>query len=174
MSKINPSGLKSPSTHVINFLSNLSTETKTDFAICQRESAAESSWKIPVHDANGRRICNVEHILRCDYGDSQFRFIPFCNKGMLFNYHRVIAEHANGPLIITENLIDCLRLWQAGTRRVICKFGNTLSRNEESLIMKVENGRGILLLCRRYRFSTLNQILLKRLSLKAFIKRINC
>ena len=52
----------------------------------------------------------------------------------LFNIDRASKEPADKPLIIVEGFFGCMKLHQAGFRKVVALMGSTMSVTQEALI----------------------------------------
>lgn len=64
----------------------------------------------------------------------------------LFNIHRALATSGDDPLVVVEGYFGCMRLWQAGVRRVVALMGSALSQSQEALLRRhVPAGSEILL-----------------------------
>jgi DNA primase len=90
----------------------------------------------------------------------------------LFNLHRAIAEPADKPLIIVEGFIDCMRLWQHGTRRVVALMGCSLSAAQEDLLRKHTNAQSriLIMLDEDEAGKTAREDIARRLAKFAFVK----
>jgi DNA primase len=71
-------------------------------------------------------------------GEPKYRLPRGFRKSLeLFNQHRAAKESACEPLVVVEGFFGCLRVWQAGHRRVVCLMGSMLSRAQENRIVEM-------------------------------------
>jgi DNA primase len=81
-------------------------------------------------------------------GEPKYRLPKGFKKSLeLFNLHRAVKEDARLPLIVVEGFFGCMKVWQAGHRRVVSLMGSMLSDAQEQLIERTvgPGGRVILL-----------------------------
>jgi DNA primase len=66
----------------------------------------------------------------------------------LFNQHHARTVDASQPLVVVEGYFACMRVWQAGHRRVVSLMGSLMSEAQEVFIVQTAgpNSRVILLL----------------------------
>ena len=62
----------------------------------------------------------------------------------LFNQHRAAKESL--PLVVVEGFFGCMRVWQAGHRRVVSLMGSQLSAAQENRIVQLAGKDGQVLL----------------------------
>ena len=55
----------------------------------------------------------------------------------LFNQHRAASEDSCEPLVVVEGFFGCMRVWQAGHRRVVSLMGSMLSEAQEERIVEL-------------------------------------
>jgi hypothetical protein len=78
--------------------------------------------KIPIHSAVGVKIGHV--LFDCHSG--RMRTVVDDN-GAVFNIHRALCTFGDCELIITEDVFDCMYMWQGAQRRVVSLMGEVCS-----------------------------------------------
>jgi DNA primase len=89
----------------------------------------------PIHDSEGRLVAYAGRSI--DGSEPRYLFPPgFRKSQVVFNLHHAGAE-AGRPTgcVIVEGFFDCLRLHQAGYRKVIALMGANLSEMQETLLL---------------------------------------
>jgi DNA primase len=90
----------------------------------------------PIHDSEGRLVAYAGRSI--DGSEPRYLFPPgFRKSQVVFNLHHAGAEAASRPAgcVIVEGFFDCLRLHQAGYRKVIALMGVNLSEMQETLLL---------------------------------------
>ena len=60
----------------------------------------------------------------------------------LFNLHRASVVGRNRPFVVVEGFFGCMKVWQAGHRRVVSIMGSRLSTSQEELIVRTAGQSG--------------------------------
>jgi DNA primase len=103
---------------------------------------------IPIHNAAGKLVAyagrwpgeTVE-------GMPKYKLPRGFKKSLeLFNQHRAKKADQHQPLVIVEGYFSCLRLWQAGHRRVVALMGSMLSPAQEEAILQTAKASEVVLL----------------------------
>jgi DNA primase len=104
---------------------------------------------IPIHDAKGKVVAYAGRWPGTPPEDQPKYRLPrgFRKSLELFNQHRAAQENASGPLVVVEGFFGCMRVWQAGHRRVVSLMGSMLSAAQEERIAQLagEDGQVLLL-----------------------------
>ena len=90
----------------------------------------------PIRDNEGRLVAYAGRSI--DGSEPRYLFPPgFWKSQVVFNLHRVCAEATGCPgvCVIVEGFFDCLRVHQAGYRKVIALMGVNLSEVQESILL---------------------------------------
>jgi 5S rRNA maturation endonuclease (ribonuclease M5) len=90
----------------------------------------------PIHDSEGRLVAYAGRSI--DDSEPRYLFSPgFRKSQVVFNLHRAGAAAASraAGCVIVEGFFDCLRLHQAGYRKVIALMGANLSEMQETLLL---------------------------------------
>jgi len=91
---------------------------------------------IPIHNAKGELVAYAGR-LPGNQGVPKYLLPAGFRKSLeLFNLHRAIQAEPSDPFIIVEGFFGCLKLWQAGFRRVVSLMGSRLSEAQAELIIK--------------------------------------
>jgi len=127
----------------------LTAETIATFGIgCCPHGMLRGWIAIPIHDITGRLIAYAGRWPGAPpEGLPRYRLPRGFRKSLeLFNQHR--AAQGNGePLVVVEGFFGCMRVWQAGHRRVVSLMGSMLSAAQEQRIVELaEEGGQVLLL----------------------------
>ncbi len=70
-------------------------------------------------------------------GEPKYRLPGGFRKSLeLFNLHRVQRADETQPLLVVEGYFDCLKVWQAGHRRVAALMGSRLSEMQAARIIE--------------------------------------
>jgi DNA primase len=103
---------------------------------------------IPIHDAKGKVVAYAGRWPGTPPDDqSRYRLPRGFRKSLeLFNQHRAAEENPSGPLVVVEGFFGCMRVWQAGHRRVVSLMGSMLSGAQEERIVHLAGGDGQVLL----------------------------
>jgi DNA primase len=115
----------------------LTLETVVDFGIgfCLK-GMMKDRIAIPIHNPEGQVVGYAGRWPGEPAGDvPKYKLPPGFRKSQeLFNLDRAIKESTDTPLVIVEGFFDCMKLWQAGVKRVVALMGSTLSSAQEELI----------------------------------------
>jgi hypothetical protein len=90
----------------------------------------------PIHDGEGQLVAYAGRSI--DGSEPRYLFPPgFRKSQVVFNLHRAGGAAASRPAgcVIVEGFFDCLRLHQAGYRKVIALMGANLSEMQETLLL---------------------------------------
>src|SRR5262249_36561873 len=90
----------------------------------------------PIHDSEGRLVAYAGRSI--DGSEPRYLFPSgFRKSQVVFNLHRTGAEAAvrSSGCVIVEGFFDCLRVHQAGYRKVIALMGSSLSQVQETLLL---------------------------------------
>ena len=123
----------------------LSAETIATFGIgCCAHGMLRGWIAIPIHDIKGRLIAYAGRWPGVPpAGMPKYRLPRGFRKSLeLFNQHRAAAEVGQGPLVVVEGFFGCMRVWQAGHRRVVSLMGSMLSKEQEQRIVELAGGSG--------------------------------
>jgi DNA primase len=103
---------------------------------------------IPIHNAEGQLVAYAGRWPAEPAEDQpKYKLPPGFKKSLeLFNLHRAIQTDPSQPLVIVEGFFDCLKLWQAGVKRVVALMGSTLSPAQEEAIIKHTNSDSLIIL----------------------------
>jgi len=128
----------------------LTKETIDTFGPGYCRAGSLSGWiAIPIHNAAGQLIAYAGRWPgEPPNGQPRYRLPRGFRKSLeLFNLHRAKSADARLPLVIVEGFFGCMRIWQAGHRRVVALMGSMLSAAQEELIVRTAGpgGRVILL-----------------------------
>ena len=104
---------------------------------------------IPIHNAKGQMIAYAGRWPGTPPEEQPKYRLPrgFRKSLELFNQHRAVQESPAEPLVVVEGFFGCMRVWQAGHRRVVSLMGSLLSPAQEERIVQIagENGQVLLL-----------------------------
>lgn len=123
----------------------LSPETITTFGIGYCSRGSLNGWiAIPIHNAAGKLVAYAGRVPgEPTYGSPKYRLPRGFGKSLeLFNQHRAAQENPAEPLVVVEGFFGCMRLWQAGHRRVVSLMGSMLSRVQEQHIIELAGDDG--------------------------------
>ena len=117
----------------------LTLETIVDFGIgfCAKGTMA-GRIAIPIHNHKGEVVAYAGRWPGEPSEDTSKYKLPqgFRKSLEVFNIDRAIKEPTDLPLIIVEGFFDCMKIHQAGYRKVVALMGATLSAAQEELIRK--------------------------------------
>ena len=128
----------------------LTAETISTFGLgCCPHGMLRGWIAIPVHDANGKVVAYAGRWPGTPPEEQPKYRLPrgFRKSIELFNQHRAVQESPVEPLVVVEGFFGCMRVWQAGHRRVVSLMGSMLSSAQEERIVQIagENGQVLLL-----------------------------
>src|ERR1051325_3464589 len=118
----------------------LAAETIATFGIgCCAHGMLRGWIAIPIHDIEGRLIAYAGRWPGVPpAGMAKYRLPRGFGKSLeLFNQHRTAAVNNAEPLVVVEGFFGCMRVWQAGHRRVVSLMGSMLSRAQEERIIEL-------------------------------------
>jgi DNA primase len=124
-------------------------ETIATFSVgCCAHGSLRGWIAIPIHDGKGRLIAYAGRWPGVPPdGLPKYRLPRGFGKSLeLFNQHRAAASATGEPLVVVEGFFGCMRIWQAGHRRVVSLMGSMLSRTQEKRIVELAGGAGHVLL----------------------------
>ncbi len=127
----------------------LSLETSETFGLGYCRHGSLAGWiAIPIHTHTGALVAYAARWPGVPPPDTPKYRLPwgFRKSLELFNAHRASREDPTLPLVVVEGFFGCLRVWQAGFRRVVALMGSMLSRRQEELIVETEGGDGRVIL----------------------------
>jgi DNA primase len=115
----------------------LTPETIVDFGIgfCSKGMMADRI-AIPIHNVKSEVVAYAGRFPGEPAEDTPKYKLPagFRKMQELFNIDRASKEPADKPLIIVEGFFGCMKLHQAGFRKVVALMGSTMSATQEALI----------------------------------------
>lgn len=128
----------------------LSPESIATFGLGYCRSGNFAGWiAIPIHSRTGVLVAYARRWAGVPPKDQPKYRLPkgFRKSLELFNLHRASREEPAKPLIVVEGFFDCIKVWQAGFRRVVALMGSMLSRAQQELIVQTAapDGRAILM-----------------------------
>ena len=128
----------------------LTAETISTFGLgCCPHGMLRSWIAIPIHDANGKVVAYAGRWPGTPPEEQPKYRLPrgFRKSIELFNQHRAVQESPTESLVVVEGFFGCMRVWQAGHRRVVSLMGSMLSPAQEERIVQIagENGHVLLL-----------------------------
>ena len=128
----------------------LTTETISTFGIgCCPHGMLRGWIAIPIHDAKGQVVAYAGRWPGTPPDEQPKYRLPrgFRKSLELFNQHRAVQENPDEPLVVVEGFFGCMRVWQAGHRRVVSLMGSRLSAAQEERIVQLagDNGQVVLL-----------------------------
>lgn len=128
----------------------LTAETITTFGLgCCAHGLLRGWIAIPIHDAKGRLVAYAGRWPGVPPdGLPKYRLPRGFRKSVeLFNQHRAAREDSSEPLAVVEGFFGCMRVWQAGHRRVVSLMGSMLSQAQEERLVELtgEGGHVVLL-----------------------------
>ena len=128
----------------------LTAETISTFGLgCCPHGMLRGWIAIPIHDAKGNVVAYAGRWPGTPPEEQPKYRLPrgFRKSIELFNQHRAVKESPSEPLVVVEGFFGCMRVWQAGHRRVVSLMGSMLSPVQEERIVQIagENGNVLLL-----------------------------
>jgi hypothetical protein len=91
-------------------------------------------WIIPIHNERGENV----GLIKRDTNTFRDNYEGSINRHkVVFNLNRVLSDVNNTrEITITEDLYDCIGLWQAGEHHIVSLLGSKLSNSQFHLIFK--------------------------------------
>jgi DNA primase len=128
----------------------LTAETISTFGVgCCPHGMLRGWIAIPIRDAKGKVVAYAGRWPGTPPDEQPKYRLPrgFRKSLELFNQHRAAKESPSEPLVVVEGFFGCMRVWQAGHRRVVSLMGSMLSAAQEERIARLvgEDGRVLLL-----------------------------
>jgi len=117
----------------------LMEETIRTFGLGYCRAGTLSGWiAIPIHNREGQLVAFAARWPGTPpEGIPKYKLPRGFRKSLeLFNLHRAAAADPRLPLVVVEGFFGCIRLWQAGHRRVVSIMGSMLSDQQEELIVQ--------------------------------------
>jgi len=115
----------------------LTLETVVDFGagFCAKGMMA-GRIAIPIHSPEGEVVAYAGRWPGEPPKETpKYKLPPGFRKSLeLFNIDRALKEPPSKPLVVVEGFFDCMKLHQAGYRKVIALMGSTMSQAQEDLI----------------------------------------
>jgi DNA primase len=127
----------------------LAKETIATFGLGYCSRGYLSGWMaIPIHNAGGKLLAYAGRWQgEPPDGAPKYRLPRGFRKSLeLFNQHRARAESSSEPLVVVEGFFGCMRVWQAGHRRVVSLMGSMLSQAQEELVERLAGDTGCVVL----------------------------
>jgi DNA primase len=118
----------------------LNDDTIREFGLGACAYGTLQGWiAIPIHNAAGQLVAYAGRWPgKPAIGEPKYRLPRGFRKSLeLFNQHRAAKESSHEPLVVVEGFFGCLRVWQAGHRRVVSLMGSMLSRAQENRIVEM-------------------------------------
>ena len=115
----------------------LNGETIATFGLGHCRKGWLAGWiAIPIHNAGGHLVAYAGRWPGTPPGEQPRYRVPrgFHKSWELFNLHRARKEDPREPLILVEGFFGCMKVWQAGFRRVVAAMGCMLSARQADLI----------------------------------------
>lgn len=129
----------------------LSEETIVTFGLgfCSKGTMV-NRVAIPIHNANGQLVAYAGRWPgeNPPNSDEKYKLPKGFRKTLeVFNLHRIAQTDPAKPLIVVEGFFGCMKLWQAGQKRVVSVMGSSVSEYQELAILKAaEQSRKIVLM----------------------------
>lgn len=128
----------------------LTAETISTFGLgCCPHGMLRGWIAIPIHNASGKVVAYAGRWPGTPPEEQPKYRLPrgFRKSIELFNQHRAVKESPAEPLVVVEGFFGCMRVWQAGHRRVVSLMGSMLSSAQEERIAQIagEDGQVLLL-----------------------------
>lgn len=127
----------------------LTSETIRTFGVgCCPHGMLRGWIAIPIHDAKGKLVAYAGRWPGTPpKGQPKYRLPRGFRKSLeLFNQHRAAKESAAEPLVVVEGFFGCMKVWQAGHRRVVSAMGSMLSPTQEARLVQLAGADGQVLL----------------------------
>jgi DNA primase len=123
----------------------LTTETITAFGLgmCSKGSMA-GRIIIPILNPEGQLVAYAGRWPGKPPGETPKYKLPngFLKSLEVYNILAAAIESPTQPLVVVEGFFDCIKLWQAGIRRVVSVMGSSISDAQVTLIGKVATPSG--------------------------------
>jgi DNA primase len=99
---------------------------------------------IPIHNATGQLVAYAGRWPgEPPDGKPKYKLPAGFKKSVeVFNLHRAVEADSTTPLFVVEGYFDCMKLWEAGLKRVVAIMGSTLSDVQAALIAKAAGPDG--------------------------------
>lgn len=127
----------------------LTLETIVDFGagFCAKGMMA-GRIAIPIHNLEGQAVAYCGRWPGEPPADVPKYKLPqgFRKSLEVFNIDRAVKESPDNPLVIVEGFFDCMKLHQAGCRRVVALMGSTMAPRQEELIRKCTNSQSLIII----------------------------
>lgn len=123
----------------------LSPETIATFGLGHCRKGSLAGWiAIPIHSHAGVLLAYAVRWPGVPPKDMPKYRLPkgFRKSLELFNVHRASRVDPAQALIVVEGFFGCMKVWQAGFRRVVALMGSMLSRAQEELIVQTAGPDG--------------------------------
>jgi DNA primase len=127
----------------------LTPETISEFGVgCCPHGTLRGWIALPIQDVQGHIVAYAgRYPGDPPDGLPKYRLPRGFRKSLeLFNQHRAATETTSEPLVVVEGFFGCMRVWQAGHRRVVSLMGSMLSRGQEDRIADLTGDDGHVLL----------------------------
>jgi len=127
----------------------LTAQTIANFGVgCCPHGTLRGWIAIPIHDITGRLIAYAGRWPGVPpEGMPKYRLPRGFRKSLeLFNQHRAAAGNNGEPLVVVEGFFGCMRVWQAGHRRVVSLMGSMLSEAQGQRLVELAGEGGQVLL----------------------------
>lgn len=127
----------------------LSKETIESFGLGYCANGVFAGWiTIPVHNADGGLVAYAGRWPgEPPDGQPKYRLPKGFRKSLeLFNQHRAKEADPARPLVVVEGFFGCMKVWQAGHKRVVSTMGSMVSRTQEELIAQAAGSDGRVIL----------------------------
>ena len=123
----------------------LSQETIDTFGVGYCKRGWLSGWiVIPIHNASGQLVGYAGRWPGTPTdGLPKYKLPRGFRKSLeLFNLHRALAADTSASLVVVKGFFSCMRIWQAGYRRVVSVMGSMLSARQAELIARTVGSGG--------------------------------
>ena len=99
---------------------------------------------IPIHDSDGRLVAYAGRWPGTPPKDKTRYKLPkgFRKSLEVFNLHRARQADPTAPLVVVEGFFGCMRVWQAGIRRVVSAIGSSMSEAQAASIAECAGTQG--------------------------------
>jgi DNA primase len=99
---------------------------------------------IPIHNCNGQIVAYAGRWPgKPAPGEPKYRLPRGFRKSLeLFNQHRAAHENSSEPLVVVEGFFGCMKVWQAGHRRIVALMGSMMSLDQENRIVEMAGLEG--------------------------------
>lgn len=90
---------------------------------------------IPIHNAEGELVAYAGRVVDDEDGREKYSFPKGFFKNLeLFNFHRMMMDESENPLVIVEGFFDCIYLWELGYKKTVALMGTHLSDEQFDLL----------------------------------------